>query len=100
MPGVPAGVAARRDAPGYTPRSRLTHRVDVRSVLPAKRAAMGAHVSQAAGPPGSDLRTLALLLRLPAPLFRIALGREWFVEVGRAPGPLLDDVLASLRTAA
>jgi LmbE family N-acetylglucosaminyl deacetylase len=80
----------------YTPRAELTHRVDVRAHLAAKRAAMRAHVSQASADAGP--RTLAVLLRLPGPLYRRVLGREWFVEPGRAPGGApLDDVFASLR---
>jgi LmbE family N-acetylglucosaminyl deacetylase len=78
----------------YSPHAALTHRVDVRSHLPAKRAALTAHASQAGGGP----RTIALLLRLPRPLFRFVAGREWFREVGRPTGGvLLDDVFASLR---
>jgi hypothetical protein len=47
---------------------------------------------------GGGPRTVALLLRLPWPLFRLVAGREWFREVGRPTGGvLLDDVLASLR---
>jgi hypothetical protein len=57
---------------------------------------MAAHVSQAGADEGT--RTLAVLLRLPRPLFRLAFGREWYVERGRRPGPqLLDDVFASVR---
>jgi hypothetical protein len=38
------------------------------------------------------------MLRLPRPLFRLAFGREWYVERGRRPGPqLLDDVFATVR---
>ena len=82
-------------ATAYTPRGELTHRVDVRRHLGAKCASLRAHASQASG---GDARTLALLLRLPAPLRRLVLGREWFREVGRPPGgALLDDVFASLR---
>jgi LmbE family N-acetylglucosaminyl deacetylase len=78
----------------YSARAALTHRVDVRRYYRAKRAAMAAHVTQA---DVSD-RTLALCLRLPRPVFRVAFGREWFVEQGRVPGlPLLDDIFASLR---
>ncbi|MFZ0160624.1 MAG: hypothetical protein WAL50_16470, partial [Kineosporiaceae bacterium] len=70
--------------------------VDVRRHAAAKRASMRAHASQAGG--GSSDRTLAVMLRLPGPLYRLALGREWFSEVGRAPAtPLLDDLFASLR---
>lgn len=74
---------------------RITHRIDVSTYLPEKRAAMQAHVSQATSDSGT--RLLATLLRLPRPLFRIALRREWYVEHGRTPSkPLLNDPLASL----
>jgi LmbE family N-acetylglucosaminyl deacetylase len=83
----------------YTPRAQLTHAVDVRPYLAVKRAAMRAHASQAAADGG--VRTLALLTRLPRPLLSLAVGRERFVERGRAPGPvLLDDAFASLRSSA
>lgn len=71
---------------GYLPRRRLTHRVDVRGVAEVKRAAMAAHLSQT-GSGSDDDRTLALLLRLPRPAFRLLLGHEWFAEQGHpAPG--------------
>jgi LmbE family N-acetylglucosaminyl deacetylase len=87
-------VRMRPDA--YTARSDLTHRIDVRRHLPAKRAALAAHASQASG--GGSVRTLKLLLRLPRPLFALLLGQEWFVEVGRPRGPLCGDVFDSLRS--
>jgi len=73
----------------------VTHRVDVRAHLAAKRAAMAAHASQATA--DSAQRTLALLLRLPGPVFRRVLGTEWFTQPGRAGGQRLDDIFASLR---
>jgi LmbE family N-acetylglucosaminyl deacetylase len=80
----------------YAPRSVLTHKVDVRAFTDRKRASMAAHASQATADSGD--RTLAALLRLPRPLYRRVLGREWFIERGRQAGrPLLDDVLATLR---
>ena len=80
----------------YTPRSQLTHRVDVRRYAIRKRTSMAAHASQATAD-GAD-RTLAAFLRLPTPLFRWVFGQEWYVERGRPPGgPLLDDIFASLR---
>jgi LmbE family N-acetylglucosaminyl deacetylase len=86
-------------ATAYTAPGDLTHRVDVRAYAAAKRAAMQAHASQAGG--GDGARTLALLLRLPRPVFARVLGREWFVEHGRPAAsdgaPLLDDIFASLR---
>jgi LmbE family N-acetylglucosaminyl deacetylase len=80
----------------YTAHADLTHRVDVRRHLAAKRRSLQAHASQAGGSDGP--RTLSLLLRLPRPLRALVLGQEWFREVGRAPtGVLLDDNFASLR---
>ena len=81
----------------YAPREEITHRVDVRRYADRKRASMAAHASQASADDGD--RTLAALLRLPRPVYRRVLGREWFVERGRPAGrPMLDDVFASLRT--
>lgn len=97
LPGIPRDFTAERLAAGYTPRGQLTHRVDVRRFAVAKRASMAAHASQSAQVASADARTLAVFLRLPFPLFRLVFGREWFVERGRSPGPLLDDVFASLR---
>lgn len=91
---LPPDFAAERFDAAFCAPDALTHRVDVRGYHRRKRAAMRAHVSQG---DAAD-RTLALCLRLPAPVYRIAFGREWYVEQGRPPGgPLLDDVFASLR---
>jgi len=80
----------------YSPRSAITHRVDVRRFAVRKRVAMAAHASQATAD-GAD-RTLAAFLRIPSPLFGWVFGREWFVEQGRAPaGRPLDDLFATLR---
>ena len=80
----------------YSDRTAITHRIDVRSVIDAKRRSMAAHASQAAG--GSGPRTLAFFLRLPRPLYRRVFGVEWFIEAGRAPArPPLPDLFASLR---
>jgi LmbE family N-acetylglucosaminyl deacetylase len=83
----------------YTDRRSLTHRIDVRPQLAAKRAAMAAHRTQSTAESG--VRTLGLLLKLPRPLFALACRYEWFVERGRTPGrPLLDDIFATLRGSA
>ena len=96
LPGISRLVPAGGFATSYVARAELTHEVDVRAHLAAKRAALSAHASQATG--GTSIRTLTLLLRLPGPVLGLALGREWFRERGRSPGgPLLDDVFASLR---
>jgi LmbE family N-acetylglucosaminyl deacetylase len=86
---------ASRFADLYTHPDDITHCVDVRAFLAQKREAMRAHLSQTTG---DDVeRNLAWFLRLPPSLFRLAFGREWFVEHDRpADKPPLDDILASL----
>jgi LmbE family N-acetylglucosaminyl deacetylase len=82
LPGIPADFAPARFDRAFTARRNLTHSVDVRPYAGADEGT----------------RTLAVLLRLPQPLFRFVLGREWYVERGRLPAPrLLDDVFASVR---
>jgi LmbE family N-acetylglucosaminyl deacetylase len=98
LPGIPADFAPSRFAAAYSAPEVLTHRVDVRRFARQKRAAMAAHATQAGADTG--VRTLAVLLRLPRPVFRWALGHEWYVEHGRTPArPLLDDIFATLRDA-
>jgi LmbE family N-acetylglucosaminyl deacetylase len=80
----------------YSSSGAITHRVRVTGSLRAKRAAMGAHASQRRG--GGQTRVMAQFLRLPLPLFGLVFGHEWYVEQGRPPGPLTDDVFATLRT--
>ncbi|MFW5475134.1 PIG-L deacetylase family protein [Knoellia sp. CPCC 206450] len=73
----------------FTARADITHRVDVRRHIPAKRASMRAHASQASndGSQSGD-RTLAAFLRIPRPLYDLVFGREWFRDpsVGRDGG--------------
>jgi LmbE family N-acetylglucosaminyl deacetylase len=76
LPGVRFDVG--RLAGSYTRGDEITHRVDVRDFAAVKRHALAAHASQRTG--GRDLRTLEVLLRLPLPVFRWALGAEWFVD--------------------
>ena len=96
LPGIPRDFAPERFDVAFADPRTLTHRVDVRRYARAKRASLAAHASQATADSGT--RTLAVLLRLPGPLFRLALGREWYVERGRGPArPLLDDVFATVR---
>ena len=93
---IPAEWSADRFAEAYTPRDLLTHRVDVRGFAQRKRAAMAAHASQATA--DAEERTLAVFLRLPLVVFRLAFGHEWFVEIGRRPShEKLDDLFSSLR---
>ncbi|HET7305492.1 MAG TPA: PIG-L family deacetylase [Segeticoccus sp.] len=80
----------------YSPRARITHRVNVRRHSGAKRAAMRAHVSQSAADGGAD-RTLAAFLRIPRPLFDLVFGREWYVDRSAPAGePIRTDVFAGL----
>ncbi len=79
----------------FSPRGEITHRVRVTGQLGAKRAAMAAHGSQRRG--AGQVRVLDRFLRLPAPLFALVFGREWYVEQGRPPGTLQGDVFATLR---
>ncbi|MGW7684073.1 PIG-L deacetylase family protein [Kribbella sp. NPDC054772] len=96
IPGVLPEVSAADYDDAYSPGTAITHRVDVRGHLPAKRQSFEAHASQASADQGD--RTLALLLKLPPWLFRLLLGREWYVEHGRTPGARLDDLFATLRS--
>jgi LmbE family N-acetylglucosaminyl deacetylase len=73
---LPSSISAAQFEGAYTAPEDLTHQIDVRLHARAKRAAMRAHASQAVG--GSDVRTLAMLGRLPLWLFRRVCGTEWF----------------------
>lgn len=63
----------------WTPRAEITHRVNVRDVLPAKAASLRAHASQATA--DGTTRTLAVLTRLPRPVQALLLGTEYYVSV-------------------
>jgi LmbE family N-acetylglucosaminyl deacetylase len=87
-----------RDVRGYgTPRSAITHRVNVRRHAVAKRAALAAHMAPAKGEKrkGRMSRLFGLAVALPAPVFGLFFGREWFAEPGAGSGPVLSDVLRS-----
>lgn len=72
---------------GYgTPRSAITHRVDVRRHAARKRAALAAHCLPDSG---RASRLLGTLTRCPVPVFRIACGTEWFAEPGGRTGELV-----------
>ncbi len=81
----PGGMTAAAFAGAYRSRAEITHEIDVRPWLAAKRAALAAHASQTSG--GGDVRTVRLLSRLPMPLARRVLGKEWFVEIARPGEP-------------
>jgi LmbE family N-acetylglucosaminyl deacetylase len=80
----------------FSPKSDITHRVNVIRFASAKRASMRAHASQASAEGGAD-RTLAAFLRIPRPLYDVVFGREWFVDPAQPPGaPVARDVFAGL----
>lgn len=80
----------------FSPRASITHRVNVRRQITAKRASMRAHASQASADGGAD-RTLAAFLRIPRPLYDLVFGREWFVDPAHPPGaPVARDIFAGL----
>lgn len=66
----------------WTPRELITHRVNVRPYLDAKRASLEAHASQASA--DGSLRTLAVLTRLPRILAAPLLGTEHYSEIPAA----------------
>ena len=79
IPRVRDLIPADQFGSAYLPRSELTHRVDVRPYLRAKRAALAAHHSQSEG---GRIRTVGLLLRLPGPLLGLARGTSGSVSAG------------------
>lgn len=74
----------------------ITHRIDVRRQVAAKRAAFAGHASQASS--DGDVRSLQRFLALPRPLFGLLFGQEWFTELGgRVPRRRITDVLRPAR---
>ncbi|MFF0445634.1 PIG-L deacetylase family protein [Streptomyces sp. NPDC004609] len=69
----------------YSPRSAITHVIDVRPFARQKRAAIAAHRSEVTGN-GRLAPVMRVLVRLPVPVFALVLGREWYAESG-APRP-------------
>ena len=76
----------------YTPADELTHAVDVRAHLPAKRASMEAHASQATGADPGFSRSFSSFLSLPPDAFELAFGTEFFVDRDRPPGIAATDI--------
>ncbi|QPP07994.1 PIG-L family deacetylase [Streptomyces bathyalis] len=70
----------------YCSRSDITHAIDVRRYARQKQAALAAHRSEVQGT-GRIAPAMRALVRLPAPVFGLLLGREWFVEAGRERRP-------------
>jgi LmbE family N-acetylglucosaminyl deacetylase len=66
-----------------SPRAEITHRIDVRAFADTKRRALTCHTSQLSGRTRMG-RLARVLVRLPAPIIGLVLGREWFVAVSPA----------------
>lgn len=101
LPGVAIDVDLVAWQRAFTPSAQITHRIDVRRQIPAKRASMAAHATQAAADDGAD-RTLAAFGRIPRPLYDLVFGREWFATGSTrsadppAAGPRAHDIFAGL----
>jgi LmbE family N-acetylglucosaminyl deacetylase len=78
----------------FTPRAAITHRVNVRRYARQKQAALAAHRSVVQGT-GRFARLMRLLLAVPAPVFGLVLGREWFAEAGPKTDSRSDDAVAA-----
>lgn len=76
---------------GFSARHEITHCVNVRSLLDAKRASMRAHASQTVG--GGLPRSLQVFLSLPNSIFARVLGTEFFIQTR---GHHVDNALAKL----
>jgi LmbE family N-acetylglucosaminyl deacetylase len=76
---TPADFSPTEFDTAWTPSKQITHRVDVRRHLAAKRASLQAHGSQATA--DGTTRTLGVLTRLPAPLLGLLLGTEYYCLV-------------------
>ncbi|GAA1970103.1 PIG-L deacetylase family protein [Amycolatopsis minnesotensis] len=62
----------------YSPRSAITHRFDLRRYARRKQAALAAHESVLRGS-GRSAAVFRFLVKLPAPVFGLLLGREWYI---------------------
>jgi LmbE family N-acetylglucosaminyl deacetylase len=81
---TPKDFDSREFATAWTPRSQITHRVNVRSHIEQKKNAIKAHASQAHA--DDTLRTLGVLSKLPNPVFNALMGTEYFVKVPKNLG--------------
>jgi LmbE family N-acetylglucosaminyl deacetylase len=86
------GAVLYPDPPGFTPRSAITHRVDVHRFARPKQAALAAHRTQVYGR-GRAGGLFRLLVRLPVPVFGLVAGREWFAEPNARSVRPVGDVL-------
>lgn len=66
----------------WTPKAQITHRVNVREHLAAKRASLRAHASQASA--DGTIRTLGVIARLPQRVLGQIMGTEYYVRISSA----------------
>jgi LmbE family N-acetylglucosaminyl deacetylase len=64
----------------YSPRSAITHSLDVRRFARQKQAALAAHLARMSGK-GRTSKLFKVLIDLPEPVFALLFGREWFTEM-------------------
>lgn len=76
----------------FTPQSAITHRVSVRRHARQKQSALAAHRSFLRSG-GRSARLARVILALPAPVFGLMFGREWFAEPGAAAVTVSGDIL-------
>lgn len=76
---TPADFDPQTFARSWTPNAEITHRVNVRKYSPIKKASIKAHSSQSSA--DGTIRTLAVLSKLPKPIFDALLVTEYFVKV-------------------
>jgi LmbE family N-acetylglucosaminyl deacetylase len=94
---LPADFAPPDLSTVYSATEDITHTVDVRDHLAAKRASMEAHVSQTTSA-DTTARALAVFLGLPDELFALAFGTEWYIDrAGGSPAAETDIFAASDR---
>lgn len=77
----------------YSPRSAITHRIDVSAHAARRKTALAAHRSIIEG--SSRFASIAkVLLRMPTPMLARVMRWEWYAEEGATPasGPPLDDI--------
>jgi len=93
--GLVSGEYGREIRAGFTPRSRITHRVSVRGQARQKQAALAVHTSYTQSS-GRSARLARALVAMPVPVFGSLLGREWFAEPGASAARVSGDVLAAI----
>ena len=94
-PGAAPGAAPGASARKLTPRSAITHRVNVCRYARQKQAALAAHLSLIHSW-GRSGRLARVMLALPVPVFGLILGREWFAEPGAAAATVSGDILRTV----